>query len=117
MSNAQLALPGLSAAIAGSLPPAQAGVAGGLQATTREFGSALGVAVIGTLFTARFVAALPADLRADHDPHTVAQALATAPAGRAQDVIAAFVDAVDVALRAFGVTVCSSSAASSCCSH
>ena len=44
-----LALPTLTIAIAGALPAAQSGVAGGLQATTRELGSALGVAVIGTL--------------------------------------------------------------------
>ena len=34
-----LAVPTLSGAIAGSLPPAQAGGGAGLQATTREFGS------------------------------------------------------------------------------
>jgi len=78
-----LALPTLSGVIAGSLPPAQAGVGTGLQATTREFGSALGVAVIGTVLTSRFVAALPPDIRADHDPHTVAQALAVTGPDRA----------------------------------
>lgn len=100
-----LALPALSAAIAGSLPQEQAGVGAGLQATTREFGSALGVAVIGTVLTARFTAALPADLRAAHDPHTVAQALAVAPPDRAPGVIAAFVTATDAALRVVGVAV------------
>src|SRR6185295_4431395 len=50
-----LALPTLSGVIAGSLPPAQAGVGSGLQSTTREFGSALGVAVMGTVLTAQFV--------------------------------------------------------------
>jgi MFS family permease len=100
-----LALPTLSGVIAGSLPPAQAGVGTGLQATTREFGSALGVAVIGTVFTARFVAALPADVRADHDPHTVAQALAAATPDRASEVIAAFVSAADTSLRVIGLTV------------
>lgn len=48
-----LALPSLTAAIAAALPREQAGVAGGLQATTRELGSGLGVAVIGTLLTAQ----------------------------------------------------------------
>ncbi|WP_091504821.1 MFS transporter [Amycolatopsis sacchari] len=96
-----LALPTFSGVIAGSLPPAQAGVGTGLQATTREFGSALGVAVIGTVLTARFTAALPADLRG---AHTVAQALADAP-GRAADVVAAFVSAADSGLRLIGVAV------------
>jgi predicted MFS family arabinose efflux permease len=100
-----LALPTLSGVIAGSLPPAQAGVGTGLQATTREFGSALGVAVIGTVFTARFVAALPPDVRAGHDPHTVAQALAAAAPDRASEVIAAFVSAAGSGLRVIGVTV------------
>ncbi|MFC1410724.1 MFS transporter [Streptacidiphilus sp. N1-12] len=100
-----LALPTLSGAIAGSLPPDQAGVGAGLQATTREFGSALGVAVIGTVLTSRFVAALPADIRADHDPHTVAQALATTAPGRAHDVVTAFVSGADAGLRVTGATV------------
>jgi hypothetical protein len=44
-----LTLPTLSGAMMGSLPPAKAGVGAGLQATTREFGSALGAAVVGTV--------------------------------------------------------------------
>ncbi|WP_433891141.1 MFS transporter [Streptomyces sp. CA-111067] len=101
-----LSLPTLSGAISGALPSAQAGVGAGLQSTTREFGSALGVAVIGTVLTARFVAALPPDLRSGHHhPHTVAQALATTPPGRAHDIVTAFVSGADSALRAIGVTV------------
>ncbi|MFG1640007.1 MFS transporter [Amycolatopsis sp. NPDC049252] len=95
-----LSLPTLSGVIAGSLPPAQAGVGTGLQSTTREFGSALGVAVIGTVFTGRFADALPSDVPA----HTVAQALAIAP-GRAHDVVTAFVSATSLGLRVIGVTV------------
>ncbi|RSN24725.1 MFS transporter [Amycolatopsis sp. WAC 04169] len=100
-----LALPTLSAAISGSLPPAQAGVGAGLQATTREFGSALGVAVIGTVLTGRFVAALPEDIREAHDPHTVAQALAVTAPGRSPEVISAFVTGASTALRVIGVSV------------
>ncbi|WP_327587905.1 MFS transporter [Nonomuraea sp. NBC_00507] len=100
-----LALPTLSGVIAGSLPPTQAGVGTGLQATTREFGSALGVAVIGTVFNARFAAALPPGIRADHDPHTVAQALAATTTGSARDVVTAFVSGADLGLRVIGVTV------------
>lgn len=100
-----LALPTLSATISGSLPPAQAGVGAGLQATTREFGSALGVAVIGTVLTGRFVAALPPDIHAQHDPHTVAQALAVTAPGRAPEVVSAFVTAASTALRVIGVSV------------
>jgi EmrB/QacA subfamily drug resistance transporter len=99
-----LALPTLSAAIAGALPPAQAGVGAGLQSTTREFGSALGVAVIGTVLTARFVSALPADVRAQHAPHTVAQALSSDPT-RTGDVIRAFVSGADQGWRVIGIAV------------
>ena len=70
-----------------------------------EFGSALGVAVSGTVFTARFVAALPPDVRAGHDPHTMAQALAATTPDRASEVIAAFVSAADTGLRVVGATV------------
>ncbi|MFK0172414.1 MFS transporter [Streptomyces sp. NPDC090306] len=100
-----LALPALSGAIAGALPPDRAGVGAGLQATTREFGSALGVAVAGTVLTARFTAALPADLRAGHAAHTVAGALAAAPPDRAHDIVTAFVAGTDGGLRVTGVTV------------
>lgn len=100
-----LALPTLSGVIAGSLPPARAGVGTGLQATAREFGSALGVAVIGTVLTSRFVAELPPDIRLGHDPHTVAQALAATGPDRAPDVVAAFVTAADAGLRVIGWSV------------
>ncbi|WP_431969398.1 MFS transporter [Nocardia sp. bgisy134] len=100
-----LALPTLSGAIATSLPPAQAGVGAGLQATTREFGSALGVAVIGTALNSRFVAALPPDIRAGHDPRTVAEALAATTSARAHEVVAAFVSGAEFGLRVIGVAV------------
>jgi len=89
-----LALPTLSAAIARSLPREQAGVGAGLQATTREFGSALGVAVIATVVTGRFSAA-------EH-VHTVAQALTIAPRS---GVVAAYVSSTDVGLRVIAVAV------------
>nr|WP_244210877.1 MFS transporter [Amycolatopsis kentuckyensis] len=95
-----LALPTLSGVIAGSLPPSQAGVGTGLQATTREFGSALGVAVIGTVSTARFAATLPPDAQG---AHTVAEALARTP--RAADVVTAFVAGTDSGLRVAGAAV------------
>ena len=95
-----LALPTLSGVIAGSLPPDRAGVGTGLQATTREFGSALGVAVIGTVMTAKFAAALPPDVRG---AHTVAEALAKT--SRAHDVVTAFVEGADAGLRVVGIAV------------
>ncbi|SEF34563.1 Predicted arabinose efflux permease, MFS family [Amycolatopsis pretoriensis] len=73
-----LALPTLSGVITGSLPPEQAGVGTGLQATTREFGSALGVAVIGTVMSAT---------------------------SRGGDVVTAFVAGADTGLRVAGGVV------------
>jgi len=58
-----LALAPLSGMIVHALPPSHAGVSSGLNSTTRELGSALGVAVLGTILTARFVSHLPAALR------------------------------------------------------
>jgi EmrB/QacA subfamily drug resistance transporter len=58
-----LAMPPLSGMIVHSLPPSHAGVSSGLNSTTREFGSALGVAVFSTILTARFASHLPATLK------------------------------------------------------
>jgi MFS family permease len=98
-----LALPTLSGAIATALPPSQAGVGAGLQATTREFGSALGVAVIGTLLTSRFTSLLPPS--SSSHPHTVAQALATTPPAQAPEVVSAFTTAATTSLRTIALTV------------
>ncbi|WP_344425127.1 MFS transporter [Pseudonocardia ailaonensis] len=77
-----LALPTLTTVLTSGLPAAQAGVAGGLQSATRELGSALGIAVIGTITVAGFAGHLPAALQA-HDPvpRTVAAALDLDPTG------------------------------------
>ena len=90
-----VALPLLSAQLADALPDDQAGVAGGLQSTTRELGSALGVAVVGTVTTSTFGAALPAGV-----PHAVAAALAVAPHA---EVLAAFTAATTVGLVTVGL--------------
>lgn len=103
-----LALPALTAAIAGALPREQAGVAGGLQATTREFGSALGVAVIGTVLTGRFVHELPGRapgaFAPGHTPSSVAEALAVAP-GRHRAIVAAYTASAQTALQVAAVVV------------
>jgi EmrB/QacA subfamily drug resistance transporter len=58
-----LAMPPLSSMIVHALPPSHAGVGSGLNSTTREFGSALGVAVLSTVLTSRFARHLPLALR------------------------------------------------------
>ncbi|WP_308816655.1 MFS transporter [Pseudonocardia alni] len=94
-----LALPALTAELTAAVPADQAGVAGGLQSATRELGSALGVAVVGTVMATVFAAGLPMPLRSQA-PHTVADALASAP-GQRPAIIQAFTDGADTAL---GVT-------------
>ncbi|GHF12381.1 MFS transporter [Streptomyces spiralis] len=106
--GATLALPALTAAIAAALPREQAGVAGGLQSTTREFGSALGVAVIGTILTSRFVHDLPghapAAARGGHIPRTVAEALTAAPSHH-NAVITAYTASAGTALKVVALIV------------
>jgi EmrB/QacA subfamily drug resistance transporter len=68
-----LAMPPLSGMIVHALPPKYAGVGSGLNSTTREFGSALGVAVLSTILTTRFASHLPAALR--HVPGAEGQAI------------------------------------------
>jgi len=103
-----LALPTLTAAIAAALPAERAGVAGGLQATTRELGSALGVAIIGTLLTSRFTHELSTSVAgvriAGHTPRTVAEALAAAPAHH-HAVIAAYTSGGAAALKVVSLLV------------
>lgn len=95
-----LAGPCLTAEIAASLPVERAGVAGGLQSATRELGSALGVAVVGTILTADFTQHLP-DALSHHNPvpRTVAEALALDPTDHTT-ITDAFVNGADTALRA-----------------
>jgi nitrate/nitrite transporter NarK len=58
-----LAMPPLSGMIVHALPPSHAGVSSGLNSTTRELGSALGVAVLSTVLTVRFASHLPTALQ------------------------------------------------------
>jgi EmrB/QacA subfamily drug resistance transporter len=60
-----IALPAASTVLMSAIPPERAGMAGGLNSTTQEFGSALGVAVLGSLMSARFADELPGDLPAE----------------------------------------------------
>ncbi|GAA4231297.1 MFS transporter [Actinomadura meridiana] len=97
-----LALPCLTMSIAAALPRAQAGVAGGLQSTTRELGSALGVAVIGTMATSNFIHRLPAGA---HGTRTVADALAVTDPSRHGAVIDAYTAGAGAALKVVAVLV------------
>ncbi|MEE1795262.1 hypothetical protein PUR28_31565 [Streptomyces sp. BE308] len=100
-----LAAPCLTAQIASALPVERAGIAGGLQSATRELGSALGVAVVGTILTAGFThqpAAWPT--RPTPLPRTVQEALASAPADHTA-VTEAFTHGANTALRTAALVV------------
>ncbi|MGW6010560.1 MFS transporter [Streptomyces sp. NPDC055210] len=100
-----LAAPCLTAQIASALPVERAGIAGGLQSATRELGSALGVAVVGTVLTAGFTHHLPADLsRHTPVPRTVQEALTLSPADHTA-VTEAFIHGADTALRVAALVV------------
>ncbi|MFE3148333.1 MFS transporter [Streptomyces sp. NPDC059218] len=100
-----LAAPCLTAQIASALPVERAGIAGGLQSATRELGSALGVAVVGTILTAGFTHHLPAELgRHTPLPRTVQEALTLAPADHTA-ITEAFIHGADTALRAAALVV------------
>lgn len=100
-----LAAPCLTTQIASALPVERAGITGGLQSATRELGSALGVAVVGTILTAGFTHHLPADLsRHAPLPRTVQEALTLAPADHTA-VTEAFTHGANTALRAAALVV------------
>ncbi|WP_405774029.1 MFS transporter [Streptomyces sp. NBC_00859] len=94
-----LATPLLSETLMSALPPDRAGLGSGLQSLTRELGSALGVALTGTLITAGFTARLPAPLRGTGAPTTVAgaEAMTHGPAMH-RAVITAFTDSLGTSM-------------------
>ncbi|MFI0785253.1 MFS transporter [Streptomyces lydicus] len=97
-----LATPLLSHAMMAALPPERAGAGSGLQSLAREVGSALGIAVTGTLTTAVFTARLPAALAGPGGPTTVAAAEAGSSGPRMR---AAVVDAFTAGLHTATLTL------------
>ncbi|MGW4756642.1 MFS transporter [Streptomyces chartreusis] len=58
-TGAAVASPAMSHAIMSAIPPEKAGVGGGINGTVAEFGTGLGVAVLGALLNSRFAALIP----------------------------------------------------------
>ncbi|AOP47779.1 multidrug MFS transporter [Streptomyces lydicus] len=79
-----LATPVLVSAATSSVPPQQAGMAGGAVNTFRQLGMTLAIAVFGTVFTSRAAAVL-AGPGTVPDPQKGASALAAGQAGRLVD--------------------------------
>ncbi|WP_409062961.1 MFS transporter [Streptomyces sp. SYP-A7185] len=81
------ASPLLSHALMSALPAAKAGTGSALQSLARELGSAVGIAVTGTITTAAFMARLPARLPGDGRPTTVAEATSRTSAPAAHEAV------------------------------
>jgi hypothetical protein len=99
-----LVSPGLAGAALASVPPRNAGMAGGAVNTFRQLGFALGVAVFGTIATARMTDSLSG---AAADPRGAAHTLAGGGAGALREVSApalraAFATGLDGAALAAG---------------
>ncbi|POM23718.1 Antiseptic resistance protein [Actinomadura rubteroloni] len=99
-----LCLPTLSVGVMTSLPHGRAGLGSGLNGAAREIGSALGVAVAGTVLAARLAAGLPPGERA----RSAGEALAHAAPGLHDQVVGAFTDGMSAGLRVVGVVVLAS---------
>ena len=96
------ATPLLSHAMMAALPADRAGTGSGLQSLARELGSAVGIAVTGTLTTAVFTARLPSALQGPGHPTTVAAAQARTSDPRLR---AAVVDAFTAGLHTATLTL------------
>ncbi|WP_207400656.1 MFS transporter [Actinomadura roseirufa] len=103
-----LCVPTLSVGVMAALPPARAGLGSGLNGAAREIGSALGVAVLGTVLTGRFADGLPPAL-AGH-AHSAGEALAASDAagagpGAHERVVEAFTGAMGAGYRVVALVV------------
>ncbi|MEU2085605.1 MFS transporter [Streptomyces albus] len=93
-----IATPLLSHAMLSALPPERAGAGSGLQSLAREVGSALGIALAGTVVTAVFTGHLPAVLRGPGAPGTVAEARSRSTDPQVREaVVRAFTDGLHAA--------------------
>ncbi|RPF25540.1 EmrB/QacA subfamily drug resistance transporter [Streptomyces sp. Ag109_G2-6] len=76
--GAGLAMPAAVGALMGTIPEEQAGVGSALNDTIQQAGTALGIAILGSLLTSGYAAKMPADAPAGAR-HSLAGALAAAP--------------------------------------
>ncbi|WP_344858163.1 MFS transporter [Amycolatopsis ultiminotia] len=77
-SGIALAMPAMANAVMSAIPPAKAGSGAGIQGTVSQFGSGLGVAVLGAVLNSRFAALLPVGIGAGA-AGSLYEALAAAP--------------------------------------
>lgn len=103
-----LCVPTLSVGVMAALPPERAGLGSGVNGAAREIGSALGVAVLGTVLGGRFADGLPPALAGR--AHSAGEALAAADAaggGSAAhaQVVEVFTGAMAAGFQVVAVTV------------
>ncbi|GIF50710.1 EmrB/QacA subfamily drug resistance transporter [Asanoa ferruginea] len=101
--GAGLAMPAAVTALMGTIPPEQAGVGSALNDTIQQAGSALGIAILGSLLANGFTNRMPAGAPG----HSIAEALATAggDAGLAHAAREAFVGAMSTTLTISAIGV------------
>lgn len=100
------ASPLLSHAMMSALPAERAGTGSALQSLARELGSAIGIAVTGTITTAVFTARLPAQLSGADRPTTVAEAVArTSDLRLHRAVVDAFTGGLHVAMSTLAAAI------------
>ncbi|MEU9077275.1 MFS transporter [Kitasatospora sp. NPDC048538] len=75
--GAGLAMPAAVGALMGTIPPEQAGVGSALNDTIQQAGTALGIAILGSLLSSGFADEMPAGLP-EEAKHSIGGALATA---------------------------------------
>ncbi|MET9967329.1 MFS transporter [Streptomyces sp. NPDC006356] len=92
-TGAAVASPAMSHAIMSAIPPEKAGVGGGINGTVAEFGTGLGVAVLGALLNSRFAALIP--VAAGSLPAALA---AAGSAGERKRVLDAFSSGLETSL-------------------
>jgi EmrB/QacA subfamily drug resistance transporter len=98
-------LPLVSAAIVTATPPRLAGLGSGLQGATRELGSALGIAIVGTVLTASFASHAPAALHAGAHPNPSEVLVRAAGGPLHAAAVHAYTGAVDDAIRVVALAV------------
>jgi predicted MFS family arabinose efflux permease len=99
-----LVTPPLSTWVMGSLPPERAGLGSGLNGAAREIGSALGVAVFGTVLISSFESHLPEGTPKGGSIGSVMARTAGDPAAH-DKLVRAFTDAMSTGFRTVAVVV------------
>ena len=100
-----LAMPAITTALMGAVPPEQAGVGSALNDTIQQAGAALGIAVLGSIVTGAFTGAMPVDAPAAAR-RSIGDALALGDSGLAETAREAFTAAMGTAFIGAALGAC-----------